>query len=81
MIGIIIVSEELGVFSLPYPNIEYIEFESIVADGDDCLVTALLSSGRISIESDSFDLGQIGKGAVLGKPVVFEDLTFDYWLT
>jgi hypothetical protein len=52
LIFIIVVSEELGVLSLPYPDVDCVEAVSIIANGDDCFETALLSLGRIGIEPD-----------------------------
>jgi hypothetical protein len=56
LIGIIVVSEELGVLSLSYPDMNHIEAVTIIANGNDSLVAALLSPGRISIEPDPLDL-------------------------
>ena len=52
MIFIIVVSEELGVLCLSYPDMDQVEAITIIANGDDSLVTALLSPGRIGIEPD-----------------------------
>ena len=49
LIGIIVVSEELGVLSLTYLDMKHIEAITIIANGDDSLVTTLLSPGRIGI--------------------------------
>ena len=58
----IIVSEELGVLSLTYPDMDYIETITIIANGDDSLVTALLSPSRIGIEPDPFHQSRFWRG-------------------
>jgi hypothetical protein len=52
LIGIVVVSEELGILSLAYPDMDHIEPVTIIANGDNSFVTALLSPGRIGIEPD-----------------------------
>ena len=81
LISIIVVSEELGVLSLPYPYMDYVESIAIITYGYYCFVTALLSPGRISIEPDPLHLGRFRQGSILCEPVVLEDVPFDYRLT
>ncbi len=69
LIGIIAISEELGVLSLPYPDMKHIESITIIAYGDDRFVTALLSPGKVSIEPDPLDLGWFRQSSIFCKPV------------
>jgi len=77
LIGIIVVSEELGVLSLTYPDMDYIEAVTIIAYGDDGFETAFLSPSRICIEPDPLHLRWLRQRSILSEPVVLEYVTFD----
>ena len=81
LIGIIVVSEELGVLSLTNPDVDHIEAITVISNRDDSLVTALLSPSRIGIEPDPLHLGWFRQDSILDEPVVLEDVTFDYRLS